>query len=74
MIDPLDIFALDGEGKYVWIDTAHSFLDASKAMCKHAGDSDEVDRCFRSDVDHSFRGKPIRFRSEATLAFVILGK
>lgn len=39
MIDPLDIFALDGEGKYVWIDTAHSFLDASKAMCKHAANN-----------------------------------
>jgi hypothetical protein len=38
------------------------------------GDSDEVDRCFRGDADHSFRGMPIRFRSEATLAFVILQK
>ena len=48
--------------------------EAESQELRAGGDSDEVDRCFRGDGDHSFRGMPIRFRSEATLAFVILQK
>jgi hypothetical protein len=39
-----------------------------------AGDSDEIDHCFRGHLDHSFRGHADQDRSEATLAFVILEK
>lgn len=38
-MDPLEIFALDAEGKYDWIESAQSFVDASKLMCKYAANN-----------------------------------
>lgn len=35
-VDPLEIFALDADGKYDWIESAQGFVEASKLMCKYA--------------------------------------